>query len=413
MRNLVFLTLLSMLVLAGCARQKLIKEGPWLGVIRIDTAETSMNLPFNMYFDVTPDAQKVMQISNGEEKIMITEIAMAGDTLIMKFPVYLSEIVAVLRGDSMVGRYYPKGRTEGTYYSFYALSGLTDRFPWATEKAEVNITGRWRITENPGMPDSSVMVGEFTQDSNHVTGTILNSGGDYRYLEGKVSGRKFMISAIDGAHTLILTAELPTEGQMGSGHFMGSPRWRSSWVAVRDENAKLPAMQDLVRVKSGAPPFSFAFPDITGDTVSLSDERFRGKVVLVMAIGTWCPNCLDETDFYKELYSEYNSRGFEAVALCFEDATLEGSKARMERFIAHTGASYQFLYAGPRGKGALQKVLFNLEGYMAYPTSMFIDRKGIVRKVETGFSGPGTGVHYTRYTEDTRKFLEDLLAEKP
>jgi len=58
-------------------------------------------------------------------------------------------------------------------------------------------------------------------------------------------------------------------------------------------------------------------------------------------------------------------------------------------------------------------LLFNLEGPVAYPTSVYIDRKGLIRKVETGFSGPGTGRHYTEYTEETTKFIEKLLEEKP
>ncbi|MCK7539491.1 MAG: hypothetical protein MZV63_55590 [Marinilabiliales bacterium] len=81
--------------------------------------------------------------------------------------------------------------------------GETDRFPAYTEPAGTNVTGRWRIMENPGTPDSTLMVGEFVQDGNHVTGTILANGGDYRYLEGKVSGNKFMVSAVDGAHSLV------------------------------------------------------------------------------------------------------------------------------------------------------------------------------------------------------------------
>ena len=84
----------------------------------------------------------------------------------------------------------------------------------------------------------------------------------------------------------------------------------------------------------------------------------------------------------------------------------------MERFIGQTGAGYTFLYAGPRGHESLQSVLYNLDGHMAYPTTLFIDRKGVIRKVETGFSGPGTGQHYTEFCDETLKFLDTLLEEK-
>ena len=57
-------------------------------------------------------------------------------------------------------------------------------------------------------------------------------------------------------------------------------------------------------VKNPTEPFKFAFPDINGKIVSSTDERFRGKVVIVGISGSWCPNCHDEAPFLSELYQE-------------------------------------------------------------------------------------------------------------
>ena len=105
-------------------------------------------------------------------------------------------------------------------------------------------------------------------------------------------------------------------------------------------------MDEIVRVKPNARQFTFNFPDINGDSVSLADPRFKNKVVIILAIGSWCPNCLDETMFYKDIYVNYRDKGLEIIALCFEDKTIETSKPKMERFISQTGAAYTFLYAG-------------------------------------------------------------------
>jgi len=412
MRKTILLLILAIILSGGCIRRhNVLKPGPYLGVIRIDSTEDQMDLPFNMIYAVTPDGQKIMQVTNASEVIMINEFAVSQDSVFMKFPVFTSEIIAVIRHDSLIGRYYPKGKENGQGYSFYAIPGVTDRFPWANQKPAANLTGRWKIHENAGTPDSSVMVGEFAQDSNHISGTILNEGGDYRYLEGKVSGNKFMISALDGAHTLILTADISPQGKLENGRFMGSPRWKSIWTAEKNETFMLPKMDELLKLKQNARPFNFRLQDINGDTVTLSDPKFRDKVVLVMAIGTWCPNCLDETMFFKDIYTSYKDKGFEIVALCFEGKSFESSKPAMERFISHTGAGYTFLYAGPRGPENMHSVLYNLDGRLAYPSSMFIDRKGVIRRIETGFYGPGTGVHYKDYAEGTTKFIEKLLNE--
>jgi len=256
------------------------------------------------------------------------------------------------------------------------------------------------------------MVGEFQQEGSRVTGTILNPTGDYRFLEGKVSGNQFMLSAIDGAHTLILTAEISPDGNLGQGKFMGSLGWKSKWRAIRDEEASIPRGDQLIRLKPDAEPFNFSFPDINGDTISLTDAGFKNKVVIVQAVGTWCPNCLDEAVFYRDIYTEYKDQGLEIIALSFEDKTFEASVPKMKRFQEQTGASYPFLYAGPRGRESIRTVLYPFEGTMAFPTTLFIDKKGKIRKVETGFSGPGTGEHFDRYVDETRGLIEEMLREE-
>lgn len=407
-----YFTIIGILSLTGCSPlPEPLPQGPWLGVITIDSTDPSLVLPFQMNYTIFPDGQDLIEITNAGEVISIDEITRSGDTFTIKFPVFTSEIFAVVKDDSLTGYYYPRGQEAGNPYSFYAVYGESDRFPWYTDSAGYNVSGRWKIVENPGTEDSVIMVGEFLQEGNRVTGTILNTGGDYRFLEGKVSGSNFMLSGIDGAHTLILTAIISPEGKMVSGRFMGSPKWKSNWEAERDENIVLPQGESLVKLKQKANNFGFSFPDLNGDTVSLSDPRFRNKVVIVQAVGTWCPNCLDEAMFYKELYNQFRDLGLEIVALCFEDQTFDSSVPKIRRFKTQTGADYLFLYAGARGRESIRKVLYNLEGRMAYPTTLFIDRNGEIRKVETGFTGPGTGQHYTRFVDNTTRFVTSLLQE--
>jgi len=412
MKKILLLSFLAAMFLSGCLDfQKNIPQGPWLGVIRIDSAVPDMDLPFNMIYEKNIESE-TMYVLNADETIFITEIDRVGDSLYMKFPVFSSEITAEFRHDSLVGRYYPKGIEASTWYAFYAIPGVDERFPWYTDEPTADVTGRWRFIENPGTPDSNILVGEFRQEGGRVTGTILNPTGDYRYLEGKVSGNNFMLSGIDGAHTLIFAAAISRDGTLENGRFMGSPGWKATWRAVRDEEASIPRGEFLIRLKPDAGPFTFSFPEINGDTISLTDTRFKDKVVIVQAVGTWCPNCLDEAVFYRDIYSEYKDQGLEIIALSFEDTTLEASMPRMKRFMEQTGVTYPFLYAGPRGRESIRTVLYPFEGIIAYPTTIFIDKKGKIRKVETGFSGPGTGEHYDQYVDETRGFINELLREK-
>ncbi len=411
MKTIVLLLFAATGLLFACTPKPFLQPGPYLGVIRIDSADPSLDIPFNMTLSISTDGQRMVEVTNAGENILLNEVTVSHDTLFMQFPVFSSEIVCRFTADSLIGSYFPKGREAGIAYMFFATYGVTDRFPASTEPAGPDVTGRWRIVENPGTPDSSLMVGEFVQDSGHVTGTILATSGDYRYLEGKVSGNKFMVSAVDGAHSLVFVAGIAGDGSM-SGRFVGGPKWKSTWIAVKDSAATLPPSSDLVRLKPGVSTFSFTFPDVNGQPVSLDDPVFKGKVVIVEAMGTWCPNCLDEALFMKDLYEKYNGQGLEIVALCFEDPTFETSQHKIQRFINQTGANYRFLYAGPRGRESIRNVLHVAEGMLAYPTTLYIDRKGTIRRIETGFSGPGTGIHYDNFVRETTGFVEKLLGEK-
>jgi len=46
-----------------------------------------------------------------------------------------------------------------------------------------------------------------------------------------------------------------------------------------------------------------------------------------------------------------------------------------------------------------------------FPNNIFIDKKGMVRKIHTGFYGPGTGMYYTNYVRETEALLDGLLNE--
>ena len=134
--------------------------------------------------------------------------------------------------------------------------------------------------------------------------------------------------------------------------------------------------------------------------------------MIVQIIGSWCPNCMDETRFMAQLYREYHQKGLEIIALCYESADYESSVKAMKRFKEGTGAPYTFLYAGEASKRKAALTLPMLNRIVSYPTAIFIDRHGEVRKIFTGFSGPGTGEYYRQLTEEIRKLVHMMTREK-
>src|SRR5690606_3883449 len=140
---------------------------------------------------------------------------------------------------------------------------------------------------------------------------------------------------------------------------------------------------------------------------------YRNKVVLVQFLGSWCPNCMDETAYLVPFYNKFNRRGVEIIGLAYERTTdLERSKRNVQRLRDRFNVPYEMLLTGyTNDKSEVAKSLPMLNNFEAFPTLIMIDKKGVVRKIHTGFSGPGTGKHYDDFVQEFEKTINDMLAE--
>jgi thiol-disulfide isomerase/thioredoxin len=136
-------------------------------------------------------------------------------------------------------------------------------------------------------------------------------------------------------------------------------------------------------VNSNAPDFSAETPDKS--KISLSD--FKDKVVLLDFWASWCGPCRKEFPFLMELYKTYKEKGFEIIAV-----NLDSESKRMEAFLEKQGAPVQFKIA--LGNGTKIPDIYKLEGM---PTTILIDKKGVIRFRHTGFSN-----------SDKKKYEEQL-----
>lgn len=133
---------------------------------------------------------------------------------------------------------------------------------------------------------------------------------------------------------------------------------------------------------------------------------------MVQVMGSWCPNCVDETRLLGEMFAEFHARGLEVIAIAFEKYDdPEHAREQLRRFASGLSVAYPILYAGKANKEEASGKLPFLDHVMSYPTCIFIDRTGKVRRIRTGFYGPGTGVHYENYVRNLRSYLDGLLTE--
>lgn len=386
--------------------QKIPQAGDWLGKISLND---SVNMPFNFEVKHVNDSVFTLTIKNGEERIVVTDILKEGDSLRLNLPVFGNYLVVYSNGDQMVGSYHNPD-AEDYELSFMAKAGVQNRFT-ASEKNCCDINEKWRIKFNPNTKDSSDAIAYFNQvNDTLVTATIMTETGDYRYLQGVLSGESLKLSTFDGAHLFYFDAKIES-GQKISGLFYSGRSFMEPWIAYRDDDFELRNPDSLTFIKQGAEDFSFALPTSKGDTIRLSDKRFEGKPVLVQILGSWCPNCMDESRFFKKLYTEYNAQGLEIVGLTFERARNKmDALDRAEKMQHNLQLPYPILMAGYTKEDKATNVLPMLNHVMSYPTTVFLNRKHEVVKIHTGFAGPGTPV-YKQYVYDTKLFVEQLLED--
>jgi thiol-disulfide isomerase/thioredoxin len=255
--------------------------------------------------------------------------------------------------------------------------------------------------------------GEFRQDGGQVFGTFLTPTGDYRYLEGTYESGVLRLSTFDGAHAFLFVARAQPDGSL-MGDFWSRDKYHATWTAhtVAAETEILPDGWLEVGLKNDRGEFHFAFDDLDGNTVSIDDDRFDGKVLLVNIFGSWCPNCNDEAPLLAEWARTYRDQGLEIVGLAYEfTGDVERDRRQVRRFAERHGIDYTLLLGGTSNKQAAAETLPDLTAILAYPTSIFIGRDGKVRKVYSGFSGPGTGEHHEELVAELQAVIEGLLAE--
>jgi thiol-disulfide isomerase/thioredoxin len=329
-------------------------------------------------------------------------------------PLFNSEFRLKFEGKGLKGNWIKHLADKDAVMAFTAQPGLNWRFVKDAGVPLYNVSGKWAAVFDEGQPDAEKLVGVFQQTGTKVTGTFLSISGDYRYLEGSVVKNKLYLSCFDGGHAFIFTADITNAKTLSNGKYYSGVSGLDSWGAVKDANAKLPDAYSLTVLKPGYKKIAFTFKDINGKPVSLSDRRFKNKVVIVQMLGSWCPNCMDETNFFvNDYYKKYHPKGVEIIGLAYERST-DFAKAQktLEQLKKHFNIPYTLLITGyTPSRGDPQKSLPMLADFKGFPTAIIIDKRGNVRKIHTGFSGPGTGVYYTQFINEFDKLTDKLLAE--
>jgi peroxiredoxin len=368
-------------------------------------------IPFSFEWK-TENGKTVWYIHNAAEKIKVDNIVATGDSLIVQMPVFESQFRIRYSNNKLSGLWLKAGSVKTQAIPFTAEQS-NNRFA-TTAAVNKNITGRWSV-QFAGNQPNELSVAELKQNGNKLSGTFLNPTGDYRYLEGVVTKDSLFLSCFDGGHAFLITAKIENSTKISGGTFYSGALYKEGWTGTKNAHAKVTEETVAMHVKPGEEKLHFSFKDLTGKTVSIDDAQFKNKVVIVQLMGSWCPNCMDETAFLSEYYNKNKQRGVEVIALAYEYSTdWERSVKSLQKFQQRFNVQYTVLNTGVAVNDSLrtEKTLPELTPIKFFPSSVIIDRKGKIRKLDTGFNGPGTGAHYTAYKKEFENIIDMLLLEK-
>jgi len=120
--------------------------------------------------------------------------------------------------------------------------------------------------------------------------------------------------------------------------------------------------------KDQPPPFDL--PAMDGKRYNLSDQK--NKVVVIDFWATWCAPCRKETAYLQRLNEIYKPRGLVLFGITLDDPDIVKGYLEQHRIY------YTILKGTPE--------VYRLYGVKDIPTTLFIDKKGRIRKTQIGYS---------------------------
>ena len=359
----------------------------------------------------TEKGKPAWYIHNASETIRVADITMTGDSMIVQMPVFESQFRLIHHQGELEGLWI-KGGAVRTQVMAFTAGPVTTPYN-KTKPVTGNISGRWSAIFTSGTTTDTA-VAEFIQKNSHVSGTFLTNTGDYRYLEGNIAHDSLFLSCFDGGHAFSFTARIANNKKLAGGWFYSGAKFKQEWSAIKDAKAKVPEESSAMYLRPGEERLDFTFNGLDSKPVSINDERFKNKVVIVQIMGSWCPNCMDETAFLSEYYEKNRQRGVEVIALAYEYSTdIERSRKSLQKFQQRFNVQYPMLLTGVSVNDSLrtEKTLPQVTPIRFFPSSIIIDKKGRVRKFDTSFNGPGTGEHFFVYKKEFESTIDGLLKE--
>jgi thiol-disulfide isomerase/thioredoxin len=365
-----------------------------------------------------------------------TSVSFQDGKLVLKAEHYLTTITASLKDGELSGTTQLQGPGYSLKYDFHAVRHIENP---ATEGNAPSIAGSWEIPlKSPSAKGEKAFRLIVDQNGADVAASILRVDGDTGAYSGHYQNGKWVLSHFDGHRPGVIEVNAAKDGTLEviahnealkkalDGNDNERKNGEDKYTETRYEGTeKYVAYRSSVARTKGLPEpenyethttardsnerFAFNFPDVDGKLVSNEDPRFKGKVVLAIVTGTWCPNCHDEAQYLVELDKKYRDKGLAIVALDFEEPEQQKTLERERAFVKQYGVKYTYLIAGAPSE--MWEKVPQLSNLNTWPATVFVGRDGLVKSVHSGFASPASGEFNRQLKDEFTAKIEHLLSE--
>ena len=379
--------------------------GPLKGMWDATATLDGLTVPFHMEISSQGTTARA-SFFNGEDRFPSTAGHYENGKLHLEFNYYTATLDAEMKDGELVGTYDRPERGAQRSYIIHARPHVD--VPQVSGAPDIGGTWELAVKSSKGEAAWYFLV---RQKGAHVDTAILRVDGDTGTLSGDYKDGSFVISHFSGARANSMTVTPQPDGSLKlAGNGIGG---KTEYTALRPAVARAKGLQPPddpmahTGVKDPSQPFHFKFTDVNGKVVSSDDPRFKGKVVVVNILGSWCPNCHDEAPFLAALYKQYRAKGVEVVALSFEEGDQVRNPEQLRNFIKRYGIEYTVLVPGQPSEASDK--LPQMQNFNAWPTTFFLGKDGRVAKVHTGFPSSASGEMYEQAKAEFAATVEELL----
>ena len=342
-------------------------------------------------------------LRTGKNSILFTA-KWQGDQVEVPFPLFYTAIAAKRAADgSLAGHWKGKSPTWGEVSMGFRATPVDKPSVTALRGPAVKAAqpaagwpGIWSLATKDGAIKMVLEVGP----DGAADGWFDYPSGGRHHIGGVVNGDHMRLTGFDGSSPYIFDARLK-DGKLEGDWAVGQGfTWREKIVGEPVKELDV----------HGGP--KLADGETTLEVEGFDMAPYQGKPLLVEMAGSWCITCKSMAPFLAEMYDKYHGQGLEMVTLTYEFTDDEAyNKKAAEDFKKTYDIAWPVIpmMGGLEDAGAILPSTLEGMDLGGFPFSVFIDAKGQVQGLHSGFPAEGSD-DYETIVKDYEASIQKIVA---